>query len=81
MKFYCLLSDSTIDRPNLSSHEINDRDPPMTMGADTKVLPFSSRDRIPVSGIFWENFHLSEIISNFPVRQSFGIMISNLFNT
>lgn len=38
-KLYSLLSDSTVDRPNLSSHEINDRNPPMTMGADTKVLP------------------------------------------
>lgn len=73
MKFHCLLSDRAVDRPDLSSHEINDRNPSMTMSADTRHIQFSSRDRIP--------FNLLEIISNFLVRQSFGIIISNFFNT
>lgn len=32
---------STVDRLNLSSHEINDRNPSMTMGADIKALPYT----------------------------------------
>lgn len=39
IKFNCLVSDSIVDGPNFSSHEIDDRNLLITLGADTKNLP------------------------------------------